>query len=98
MFQRKNNIHKLSQFTPTNITSFGAMLRYRKNQSNSFIHEAETVDINSKLLEPITSDKRSIHKIIFVVSAQKHILWVLIGIASVRQFQWVPIRYVFVHN
>ena len=30
--------------------------------------------------------------------AQKHILWVLIGIAFVRQFKWVPTRYIFVQK
>ena len=35
---------------------------------------------------------------VFLISPRNHILWVLIGIASLRQFQWVLTKYVFVEK
>ena len=46
----------------------------------------------------IATDRRGYLHNIFLTSPRKYILWVLIGSASVRHFQWVPIYHVFLKN
>ena len=43
-------------------------------------------------------EKSRYKKIVFLIPAPKHILWVLVGIASLRQFQRVPTRYVLIQK
>ena len=46
----------------------------------------------------IPVDKWDIRLKVYLISPQKHMLWVLIGIATMWQFQLVPITYVFLRN
>ena len=49
----------------------------------------------------IATDKAFFHPKnadIFLISQQKHMLWVLIRSASVRRFKWVPTTYVFIEK